>query len=122
MSGWPPTSARRMRSIAFGGGATAEFISAILTPEGAFAPAVTIARHGKSRTPEARPRPGVERVAQPQLRRDARPDRRGPLRKGRVGKGPAPRGPLERQPRGRDSGRNRLHARGVDHVSVRGGL
>src|SRR6266536_29682 len=74
-----------MRSIAFGGTATVVFIRTILTPEDARPSAVTIAAHGKPRARAARPLPRLERLAQPQPRSDAGPDRRRSLRKGRFG-------------------------------------
>src|SRR6266536_969037 len=74
-----------MRSIAFGGTATVVFIRTILTPEDARPSAVTIAAHGKPRARAARPLPRLERLAQPQPRSDAGPDRRRSLQKGRFG-------------------------------------
>src|SRR5690242_15430724 len=108
MSGWPPTSARRMRSIAFGGAATTGFISRILTREDEIAPAVTIAAHGKFRTPEAGPLAGLERVAGTQHRSHPGSDERGPVRQGHFRKGPAARGHDARQSFRRHDGRNRL--------------
>src|SRR6266542_1187668 len=108
-------SARRMRSIAFGGAETVAFIRTILTPGDARPSAVTIAAYGEPRARAACPLRRLERLAQPQPRRDAGPDRRRPLRKGRFGPGSEARGSDARQslssdPRGHGPDpRNRHH-------------